>query len=334
MKKLLAAITFALFASSLFVVGGPASAGSSQTSFDDLLVVTANLHEAYDKTDACSRFGDMQIFVNRVTGNSVIPTFAPDVLLLQEVRGCSLSKIVNLLNAALPGENYGLPVSRPERPAFRYGDRRILNYDTGIIINRKTVGRAKNGDNWTPAGHFRTSYAWADRATSKRVAVRTQQFVLIQRRDGNGKLTGAKIPLVSLHLTRRVDLKPRRRDYYEGLWARQISNGLNDKFNAFNPDYKVIGGDINRMRCDVGTSGGGCPWAPWYKHLRNEKGYKDALFHCTGCEFPKSYSLGVDYILHTGADAKIAGKDIEGRTTTSNTYSDHIFRWAHLTDSS
>ena len=281
----------------------------------------------------------MQVFVDRVTGDSVIPTFAPDVLLLQEVRGCSLQKVVKLLNAALPRQEYGLPVNRPERPSFQDGGRRVIHYDTGIIINRKTVGRVRKGNgDWTPAGHFRTSYAWDDRATSERIAVANHQFLLVQRRNANGGLTGAVVPLVSVHLSRPTKVKEHRRTYYKKLWARRIAAKVNSKFDTFKPDYKVIGGDFNSTRC-AGTVGGYCPWHPWYSYLRDTKGYKDALFQpdCKSCYTEhmrwnsRQYSLGVDYIFHAGADANLVGKDTAA--TGDNVYSDHIFRWARLSDS-
>lgn len=339
LRKLLAATTLALFASSIFVVGGPASGGTGPSPDDKLLVVIANLDEAYDKADA-QKIGDMQNFVDRVLNNGIMPDFKPDVLLLQEVRGISLRNIASILSNQT-GDDYIVPVNRPEgreeRPSFRLTDRKVLHFDTGIIINKATVGQVPG----SPEGWVRTSYLYSHKASNRtNVGVKSHAYMMVRKKDADGDLVGPYIPLTSVHFARGVEVQADKRTYYINQWTSVVASNLHKKFEARKDDWlKVIGGDFNIQRCP--NPQGACNNSAWYKKMKGTGTYykyDDALFHCSAtgaCEnFPfgynwaGKYALGVDFIFNTGKAALDAGKDHDA--PQPNNYSDHIFRWAVL----
>lgn len=290
--------------------GGTALAGPRNTPRSEILVVTANLEEAYamDNKDLASHF-EIDNFATRV--REIIPEI-PDVVLLQEVNRETSQLAAARLSARL-GQKFVVAVRPIANTTIEYPDKQV-HTETAILLNAKTMATENRG------GYFAASYPTSATPAGERVQVRRHAFMLARERG-----TGVKVPLVSLHYAMERSFKTQRlSSYWRAKWSGQIKNLLARRYNA-DSDRRaaVIGGDFNAAPC-LARDFTFCDESAWWKtmtsapHRYAESGRAHLIPH------------GVD-ALFTRGDPVRAGWDQDGKFAESNRsrfYSDHRFRWA------
>ena len=307
---------FASACALLGVLSAPAAAaGASKSPRNEILVVTANVREAWEPRDVRATW-DMQNFVSRLLPR--IP-YRPDVLLLQEVTSGSAATIARLLGRAT-GNRYAVVV-KPWAVAQRPDGRMLYKRDTAIVINRATMQETK------PGGYLTHRYARSDAVRGTPVQVVQTAYTVVHERRGRFDLPVSSSHFVMRRGTLRTEALDRR---YRLRWSRDIAARLR-RFQSKRKILRVAGGDFNAERCWVEDSTGTCTkLLPWWKFLTETSRYSDALRERINVG-------GIDYVFGRGNVIR-AGLD---RTWTQaqrldhdapDFYSDHRFRWALVGD--
>lgn len=259
----------------------------------NLLVVTANLQQAYDKQDR----SEMDVFVNRLH-NQV--RRAPDVVLAQEVNHESARYVAGALTREFAPERYRVAIGPPPGWPTQWTKCCVIQTETAILVNAGTVEDI-NG------GYIKTSFPkWA---AARGKTPQTKKNAFLVARDGSGE----RWAFSSVHFsprgsmrTAKIDSKFRRR------WTAKVARFL---FTYFPRSHKVIGGDFNDVRCV--TRPPNCRVSSFWDEMRDRR-YKDVVFSVG------KGSNSVDYIFtKERAIAGGADYDYDG----SPFYSDHPFRW-------
>ncbi len=305
--------TLALFALSAALVGafvGPAGAGSRNTPDNEILVVTANIEEAYTMgTNDLANHFEIDNFAQRV--KDVVPK-VPDVLLLQEVNRETSLLAARRLSARL-NQRFVVGVRPIANTTLEYSDRQV-HTETAILLNARTMATEHKG------GYFAAKYPSSAAPPGQRVQVRRQAYMLARERA-----TGLKVPIVSLHYAMESSFRTASlSNDWRGKWSAQLKGLLNRKYNAdSNRRAPMIGGDFNAGRCYRGDFSN-CTVAKWWKTMTSRPHkYLEA-----GREHLVPY--GVDAIFIQGT-AVNAGWDEHGDFSESDRqrfYSDHRLRWA------
>lgn len=294
-----APIVLTLFVSLLMsLAGGRPSAAADP----GLIVVTANLQEAFDDRDMASH-SEMRVFVDRLLDRVGSP---PDVLLLQDVRKSAVRVVIDRLKTKT-GTTYGIGQVLPALPGLKEGDKWI-SVETAIVFNTATMAMPKRG------GFTRVRNPWGFH--DKYIEYKSQAFVAL-----NSKASGAKLAFMSVHLP-----KPPQKTHKNSLktkaWVEQLANFMKNRFETRMP---IIGGDFNQTRC---VDKDPCAESPYWRQL-NQMGYTEAVSTAQQrLHWTDRIQLGVDYIFtKSGASSVIEGS---GDVNPPQFYSDHRFFWAEL----
>ncbi len=295
-------------------------AGTGGSPPGQVLVVTANLKEAYTDGDV-SDSSDMEIFVNRLINQ--VP-YSPDIALLQEVNRVSAGNVATLLGFAT-GDSYFVVIG----PGAKWAGRTqtgVTKIDTAILINADTMLTLDPGD------FVASRYSARKAAPGRRPVIKNHAYMQAQEIEG-----GLTLRLSSIHFVPRgflasdeVDLALRER------WVREIVTELNQVYPESPADETTtIGGDFNSKLClEKDEDGTGCQvFKPFWDLLVNGYGFTDAMRATSNLG-------GIDYIFTShriadaGLDKRYLIKKRRGTLDPADFYSDHAFRWAVVTGAS
>jgi hypothetical protein len=289
----------------ILATGGlvPTHAVLPPTTTERVLVVTANLQEAYDGKDV-SRTGDMDHFVARLVRDA---PQAPDVLLLQEVRHSSALYVARKLTAVI-GSAYAIAVDPGRRPV-RHTSKKTYQHDTAILLNRDTM-TAVNAGGFLPTGTKRWQMA------PGRAPVVKYNAHLLAREKANGMV----VPVMSVHLSPDYIFKRHRTAVAaRNRWASKIAAFMATRYSGAPGRYFAVGGDFNGPRCPV-SGGDNCRQSKFYSNLM-ERAYRDSVRDVVVVG-------GVDFIFTKTGVYDAGVDDGYNRKTARDYYSDHQFRWS------
>ena len=212
------------------LLAGSAAAGKARapgravgTVPSSLVVVTANLNEAYDAKDVRSP-KELRRFPQRVVART---PHDPDVLLLQEVRERSAKYVARAMSDET-GDRYiiATPVLKE---AYRATERKWIERDTAVLLNSTTMKPLSKG------GVVRTRKPWG---VKKKRMYKEHGYVLAKERS-----TGRRVAALSLHFPPA----PGGRSTFPGKfaeWTRKVATVLKRKYpNA----TRIVGGDFNQV---------------------------------------------------------------------------------------
>lgn len=276
----------------------------SSSPADQLLVVNANVRER-NRTDMAD-WDDMTVFVRRVLAD--VP-YAPDIVLLQEVRRQS-AQLIALMMGSATGQDYEMAVKRGNRYARVTKDGTIILTETAILMNTTTV--AKLG----PGGHETFSYTAEEAAPGSKIRWKRATHVALVEIGGEFGLRVA-----SVHMSKDSTLASEDVARAKKLeWSSQIDEILAEIYPTV--PHSVVGGDFNQHRCDDGKPG--CVVNPFWQHLI-DTGYRDSVRTMVG------FGNAIDFIF-SSAPVVDATADFDydpgAAQGTPQFYSDHRFRWA------
>lgn len=255
---------------------------------------------------------DMQNFVNRLINGAGSAAghqikYAPDVLLLQEVRESSMETVAKLL-ATATGCRYVVLTSPGSNYVVKDGEPLILK-ETGIMINANTMEAADAG------GHILAKYREAQSNPSVKVTFKNIAYGLARERD-----TGMEISLASVHVVKDSSLRTLKiAREKKRAWAKQIANKLKNAYP--NAQLSAIGGDFNAQRCDYGDEN--CPGAPFWRTLTTDFSYLDSYWVTHDFGRYIDYIWGKKFVVEADEDNNYNQKQ-------DPFYSDHQWRWAVL----
>jgi hypothetical protein len=306
-----------LLVASLVVGGSAVAQAPSNTPDRQVLIVTANLEEAFSRHtgDAKDPF-EIGNFAERVVA---MTPYLPDVLLLQEVNHDTTQLLARKLTHE-SGQRYTVGVLPRRATTVEYPKQnpwKEVFTETAIVINSETMGRVGRGRFYT-AGYPRSAAAQGEVVSVKRHA-----YML-----GKEKSSDIRLPLVSLHYAMVKGFKTEAlSNKYRGKWSHALENLMAKKFDADNPErLSEIGGDFNASRCFKGEFQS-CKVASWERVLTSAPHvYKDSLRSIDAAP------AGVD-VIFTNGRVLSGGWDEHGDFPESNRqkyYSDHRFRWVVL----
>lgn len=285
-------------------LGTGATAAPDASPAGEVFVVTANLQEAFNRSDYRD-LREMGVFVKRLLRK--VP-HRPDVLLLQDVRRSAVLKVVELLTKQT-GDRYRVAQKLRREPWQKLPNNVWHSTETAIVTNTATM--RLDGK----AGFVRIRNPWGD-AKGDYVEYKGQAYARAIERD-----TGEVVGLMSVHLPKEpVENRKTARRF--GPWVDRLATFMTKHY----PDgTRIIGGDFNQTRC---LSKDPCKEAPFWKVLTSaEHGYTDALWTIQEPKhWKKRLPLGVDLIFTTGG-VENAGGDVKNPPVF---YSDHRFFWANL----
>jgi hypothetical protein len=209
------------------VAGSNASAGQaptrSQGSLPTLVVVTANLNEAFDDKDLRS-LKELAPFADRVVTRT--PHY-PDIMLLQEVRRSSAKYVARKMTGKT-GQRYVLATPMGDLP-YRATATRWIQRDVAVLLNTETMkplGRS---------GLVQTPNPWG---VKDKPMYKEHAYTLAKERS-----TGEKVAALSLHFPP----SPGDRSSYPGKfarWTRKVATVMEGKFPAAT---RFVGGDFNQV---------------------------------------------------------------------------------------
>ena len=281
-----------------------AGAGASAAPGSGLIVVTANLQEAFDDRDV-SDHSEMGVFVDRLLERVGVP---PDVLLLQDVRKSAVRYVIDRLKNKTDA-TYAIGQALPALPGVKEDDKWI-SVETAVVFNTATMTMPARG------GFTRVRNPWGVHV--KYVEYKSQAFVGL-----NHKATGGELAFMSVHLP-----KPPRKSAQNSLktkaWAEQLATFMKNRFET---KTRIIGGDFNQTRCVEKDPE--CVESPYWTQLSG-MGYIEAISTAQQrLHWTDRIQLGVDYIFTASDDASVVNGsgDVEN---PPDFYSDHRFFWAEL----
>ncbi|MDQ3955409.1 MAG: hypothetical protein M3285_07660 [Actinomycetota bacterium] len=273
---------------------------------DQVLVISANLRERTKKD--MEIWDDMAVFVRRVV--QTVP-YAPDVLLLQEVRQQSAQSVALLLGTATD-QTYELAVKRGNRYSRRLADGTAVVNETAILINTQTVARIGKG------GHETFTYTPEEARPDSLIKWKKGTHAMVGEIGGDFALS-----LASVHFQKDAALVSPEMALAKKLsWTTQMDDRLVLRYAA--TDQRVIGGDFNQNRCLDG--GPGCTPNPFWQAM-NERGYRDSVLAMVGKGNPIDFIFSRAPVIDADFDSEYDPEAAEG---TTEFYSDHRFRWALL----
>lgn len=281
-----------------------AAAGPEVSPAGKVLVVTANLQEAFNASDL-RNMSELGVFVPRLL--KMVP-HRPDVLLLQDVRKKAVLRTAELLTKQT-GDRYRVGQSLRTEPWQKLPKKVWYSTETAILVNTATMEIKGDG------GFVRIKNPWGEPKAGY-TEYKGQAFTRAVERDG-----GADVGLMSVHLPKEpVENSTTAKRF--GPWVERLAQFMKKRYPVAT---RIIGGDFNQTRC-LGKDP--CREAPFWKTLTSAvHGYTDALWTI---QEPKHWSkrlpLGVDLIFTTD-DVENAGGDVKNPPVF---YSDHRFFWAYL----
>jgi hypothetical protein len=265
-----------------------------------VMIVSCNLEEAFSGEDVVDP-SDMQHFVDRVREKA---PFAPDLLLVSEVRGASAINVANFLSE-VSGFKYEVAVKPGDKPEVKAGVVR----DCAVILNVDTMKAVDEG------GYIQTDLKGGKSKQHARL--------LAEKKDG-----GMKVAAASVHL-------PRGKGEENG-WVSQIAKDLSAAYPASSAQDYVIAGDLGVSRVEgLGDEKEtrDATGKKFWNTLTQEFGYVDSIFSKKIEEIEEAQRLGAtrtDYIFVKGHVID-AASDLEYVTLRADPgvfYSEHRFVWA------
>ena len=195
----------------------------SQVGLGTLVVVTANLNEAYDDKDLRS-MKELAPFASRVVNRT---PHHPDIMLLQEVRRASAKYVARSMSDET-GDRYVLATPLGREP-YRSTATKWIERDVAVLLNTSTMkSLGKTGVVTTPK-------PWG---VKDKQMFKEHSYVLARE-----KSTGKKIAALSLHFPPA----PGDRNDFPGKfakWTRKVATVMKRKFPGAT---KFIGGDFNQV---------------------------------------------------------------------------------------
>lgn len=288
----------------------PARAGAGEPR---VVVVTANLQEAYDERDLRD-MREMRVFVSRLLERAP----APDVLLLQEVRRASAAYVAELLEART-GHDFAVVRDPGPEPWARRGGV-IVKSETAVLIDADTMARAGRG------GWLRQTHDADDGAAGETRTVKKTAYVPLEQRA-----TGLRVAVASAHFHLDNLLRSKRvAARYKERWSVEITRLLQREYPS---SVHVWGGDLNASRCRDPRADG-CVLSPFWKTMTTEPfDYDDVVYTVSvrDDDVVEKRTGHSDYVFTDGTPVD-AGSDItykdELEHDSSVFYSDHRFFWA------
>ncbi|HEX2051811.1 MAG TPA: hypothetical protein VHJ34_14430 [Actinomycetota bacterium] len=291
---------------------GPRTARAAAPS-PEVVVVTANLQEAFDERDLRD-MREMRVFVSRLLERAP----APDVVLLQEVRGASAAYVAELLEARTEHDFAVVRDPGPE-PWARRGNV-VVKSETAVLIDADTMARAGRG------GWLRQTHDPGDGAPGETRTVKKTAYVPLEERA-----TGMRVAVASAHfhldnLLRTKTIAAR----YKERWSVEITRLLEREYPS---SVHVWGGDLNASRCRDARADG-CVLSPFWKTMTTDPFRYDDVVYTVAVrddDVVEKRTGHSDYVFADGAPVD-AGSDItykdELERDASVFYSDHRFFWA------
>lgn len=290
------------------VLPGSVARGADQSVQGQILVVTTNLQEAFDRDDADDP-SDMRVYVSRLLKQ--LP-YAPDVVLVQEVRRSSARNVAGLLTQA-SGYRYSIVVP-PGEPPWRELDDRIIDRESAVIVNEDTV------EVLGATGTIKSVYPGSVARAGEPRRVRNHAFASVALLDRSASITVASVHYVQNDFLTSPDVG----DDYKRRWALQTADFLAAQAAEWGTSMTAIGGDFNasRGRRDDYANHS---HSPWLVGLTGDGyGYRDTVYEVTK-EGGPDFIMAAATIVNAGVDmyynARRAARD-------GYFYSDHRFRWA------
>lgn len=277
---------------------------------DEMLVVTANLQEAWGgTTNDMQDMSEMDNFVERLIDQA---PYYPDVLLLQEVRRKSARYVKELLTSET-GDTYGWGWQPPVRP-WTQNPRRRWEMDSAILINTATTRKLTAGG-WIELTYPRKHAE----VKSKRLETTRHARVSVEEIDGDMKLGAASVHMQYGHL---IDSKV---DAYQVTWTDKIMRSL---ANNYPNDVRTFGGDFNEDRCRGGSDVRSCNQTPFWENITSAPwNYEDTLYRVFRNGKQGVGLGGVDFIFTLGRPIDAGSDTSYDKTNPRTFYSDHRFFW-------
>ena len=216
-------------------------AGSGESPPNRVLVVSANLQEAFDDKDVRN-----QRDISRFPGRLLRKTpFKPDVLLLQEIRLKSARYVAQELSKRV-GDRYTVGNELLPLPYDVVGGVWVQT-DTAVLINQATMTATGEG------GFVKTPHPWG---VKKKKMVKEHAFLPVEE-DASGE----SMAFMSLHFPPAPGSRKTHKKLF-GKWTQEVIDVLEKRYpNA----AKLIGGDFNQLRKTAG---------PGVRGVMNDNGYK------------------------------------------------------------
>ncbi len=245
------------------------SAASVNTPPGQVLVVTANVEEAFDSADVADP-SDLVLFARELISST---PYLPDVLALQEVSHKSIATVADILSAET-GQTYVI-AARPPDPLFKVIPGGAINADTGILLNSSTTRATSRGS------YLTHKYLRGDKAPDMPISYKRTAIVSFAKKDGSVRGVAT-----SAHWTNAKWLKSREvSQKYRLRWTNQLQRYLRLNFPRIK--MRLPTGDLNTTR-GTRTSSGFLTY-PWWTKMTERFGYKDAVHAITRKD-------GVDHI--------------------------------------
>ncbi len=274
-------VALAATLASVLAVPVVAPAAIEESPPGQVLVIDANLQEGFRLPDVEDPT-DMRNFVRAI--DATVPyDFAPDVLLLQEIRRTSAENVAELLGEAY-GHGFAVAVDPGEHPWVGAAVR-----DTTVVYNETTMRLEDDG------GFVAT--------TNRAGRAKDNAYALLKERRG-----GLRVPVISLHWAHRGDSVAQARDMVELLDSKYPSPSRRQ--------VEIVAGDFNVKRCIGGESWKseqlGCEEQDWYRVFTAEHGYSDAVLAASPEEIAQAQLddvARIDFLFARGA-VHDAGSDL------------------------
>ena len=196
----------------------------TQVEVSNVVVVTANLNEAYDAKDVSS-MKELAPFARRVMDHT---PEEPDALLVQEVRESSAKYVAKRMYQET-GHKWVVATPLYSGEPWRATDSRWTQRDVAVLLNTSTMKAVNDG------GVITTPDPWGvkDKAMYKEHA-----YVLAE-----DKATGTRYAFLSLHFPP----SPGSRSSYPkrfAKWTRKIASTLETRFPKAT---RIVAGDFNQV---------------------------------------------------------------------------------------
>jgi hypothetical protein len=280
-----------------------------------VLVVSDNVFEA-DKSDA-RKPADMKRFVARM---KKMAPFAPDLVLVQEVRARAVKSIKKYLVDKL-GCSFSIAADAGKTPwQWQKKYTHLLGQDTAVLVNDDSMHTRKTG-------YIKTGYKRSDAA--KGVPIKTKKVAwakVVEKDQSDENEKPLKVVAASVHYPRGNDFKnAATSERVKKQSSRKIANKLEKIIPDGTPENNkmhVIAGDFNTHR----FSGNPSNENPAYHLLTHPPyNYTDGIIeHATG-----GNPNPIDFLFSTG---KSLSAEVDNNNThdpkSPKFYSNHDLRWS------
>ena len=287
------------------------------TPLGQVLIVSNNVYEA--ESPDFRRTGDMRNFVEETLKHS---PYAPDVVLVQELRAKAAANIRDILSGKT-GHKYAIATNAGKSPWHWVRKNKIVRgIDCAVIFNTDTMRKVSGG-------HILTKHAVTAGNGWQPIQQKQHSWArLVERGSASAGRAPLRLSTVSLHFPRQSNFKNLDVAHrYKREWSNQISRFLSNKYPddpSTLADMNVIAGDFNDNRClRAGVPTATCGFTPFYDLLVRDRNYKDSVFEMTGKGNP------IDFIFSSGNVSDAWWDQYNPhKPSAPGFYSNHDLRWA------